>query len=224
MHLRDTRRVPRNATSPSDPGPDLLQSGLFGAEPRVLVEDAEGGIRYRPAEVDGATAARWFQAIRDGVGWQSERRPMYDRVVDVPRLLAGFALDGSDPMPEALREAADFACATLDVAFTDVGLNYYRDGRDSVAPHNDKLHSIVPGYPIALLSLGATRRMDIREKEPATAGARRRVWRIDLEPGSLLVMSHASQKHYDHGIPKVAGPVGPRISLAFRVRPSGGRW
>jgi alkylated DNA repair dioxygenase AlkB len=224
MRLRDTRRVPRDATSVSDSSSDPFRTGLFAAELRVLVEDAEGGIRYRPGEVDDATAARWFEAIRDGVDWQSERRPMYDRVVDVPRLLAGFALDGTDSMPAALREAADFACSALDVAFTHVGLNYYRDGRDSVAPHNDKLHSIVPGYPIALLSLGATRRMDIREKEPATAGARRRAWRIDLEPGSLLVMSHISQRHYDHGIPKVAGPVGARISLAFRVRPAGGRW
>jgi alkylated DNA repair dioxygenase AlkB len=202
----------------------MSQPALFAAEPRVLAEDAEGGIRYRPGVVDAATATRWFEALREGVDWQSERRPMYDRVVDVPRLLGGFALDGSEPMPDALHEAAELTRQALGVAFTHVGLNYYRDGRDSVAPHNDKLHSIVPGHPIALLSLGATRRMDIREKEPATEGARRRSWRIDLEPGSLLVMSHASQKHFDHGIPKVAAPVGPRISLAFRVRPKGGRW
>ena len=201
----------------------MSQPALFAAEPRVLAEDAEGGIRYRPGVVDAATATRWFEALREGVDWQSERRPMYDRVVDVPRLLGGFALDGSEPMPDALNEAAELTRQALGVVFTHVGLNYYRDGRDSVAPHNDKLHSIVPGHPIALLSLGATRRMDIREKEPATEGARRRSWRIDLEPGSLLVMSHASQKHFDHGIPKVAS-VGPRISLAFRVRPRGGRW
>jgi alkylated DNA repair dioxygenase AlkB len=202
----------------------MSQPALFAAEPRVLVEDAEGGIRYRPGVVDASTATRWFDAIRDEVDWRTERRPMYDRVVDVPRLVGGFTLDGSDPMPDALREAAQVTRGALGVAFTHVGLNYYRDGRDSVAPHNDKLHSIVPGHPIALLSLGATRRMDIREKQPAPEGARRRSWRIELEPGSLLVMSHASQKHFDHGIPKVATPVGPRISLAFRVRPKGGRW
>lgn len=201
----------------------MSQPGLFAAEPRVLVEDDEGGIRYRPDVVDASTAARWFDALRSQVAWQSERRPMYERMVDVPRLLASFALD-TDAGPDVLREATRLVRDTLGVAFTHVGLNYYRDGRDSVAPHNDKLHSIVPGYPIALLSLGATRRMDIREKTPAGAGARRRSWRIDLAPGSLLVMSHASQRLYDHGIPKVTTPVGPRISLAFRVRPHAGRW
>jgi alkylated DNA repair dioxygenase AlkB len=202
----------------------MSQAGLFAAEPRVLVEDGEGGIRYWPDFVDAGRARDWFTDLRDHVDWQSERRPMYDRVVDVPRLLGGFALDGSVPMPSGLREAAHAISTGLGVAFTHVGLNYYRDGRDSVAPHNDKLHSIVPGFPIALLSLGETRRMDIREKQPSEGRAKRRAWRIELEPGSVLVMSHASQTRYDHGIPKVATPVGPRISLAFRVRPAGGRW
>lgn len=201
----------------------MSQDFLFADEPRTLAEDAEGGIRYLPGIVDATRAARWFDAIRDAVEWHSERRPMYDRVVDVPRLTAGFALDDA-ALPTALDEAARVVRGVMGVDFTHVGLNFYRDGRDSVAPHNDKLHSIVPGFPIALLSLGATRRMDIREKEPALPGAKRRAWRVELEAGSLLVMSHASQLHFDHGIPKVPGPIGPRISCAFRVRPASGRW
>jgi alkylated DNA repair dioxygenase AlkB len=99
------------------------------------------------------------------------------------------------------------------VAFTSVGLNFYRDGRDSVAAHNDHLDEIVPGCPIALLSLGATRRMTIRAK-----AAPRRVLHVDLAAGSLLLMSYETQLHYTHGVPKTTEPVGPRISLAFRVR------
>ena len=201
----------------------MTQAALFSAGPQVLVEDREGGIRYWPGFVDAATARGWFGALRDAVDWQSERRPMYDRVVDVPRLTGGYALDAPD-LPSALVAAALRVRDALGAPFTHVGLNYYRDGRDSVAPHNDKLHSIVPGQPIALLSLGDVRRMDIRDKPSDDPAARRRTHRIALEPGSLLVMSHDSQKHYDHGIPKTREPVGPRISLAFRVRPRGGRW
>ena len=83
-----------------------------------------------------------------------------------------------------------------------------------MAPHNDKLSTLVAPHPIALVSLGHPRRMEIREKAPP-----RGVVRIELEPGSLLVMSHAMQSTHDHGIPKSRHPVGPRISLAFRVRP-----
>lgn len=202
----------------------MSQVDLFDAEPRVLAEDGEGGIRYWPRFVGAAHAERWFGQLRDEVEWTSYSRPMYDRVVDVPRLVSGLPLDGSKPLPIALQQAASAVSEGLGVTFTHVGMNFYRDGRDSVAPHNDKLKSLMPGYPIALLSLGATRRMDIREKKPTVATTKRQGWRLDLVAGSVLVMSHASQKLFDHGIPKTTAQVGPRISLAFRVRPEGGRW
>ena len=189
-------------------------SDLFAQGPRTLIDDAEGGCRYFPAFIDPARADDWFAQLRDAVDWRQQRRPMYDRVVDVPRLTSGVTLDGTTVLPAALAEARARVEAELGVVFTHVGLNYYRDGNDSVAPHNDKLSTLIDGQPIALVSLGDARRMEIREKLPP-----RRVVRIDLEPGSLLVMSHAMQHHYDHGVPKTKHVVGPRISLAFRVRP-----
>ena len=129
-----------------------MLSDLFEVGPQALVEDAEGGVVYRPGFVDAATAARWFGELRAQVPWQAQRRPMYDRVVD---------------------------------------------------------------DPIALLSLGAARRMVIRARSvPRTAR------RIELEPGSLLLMSHASQLTHEHAVPKQRAPVGERISLAFRLKPS----
>ena len=196
-----------------------LQPGLFeqGAPSRVrIADDAEGGIFYRPEFIDAALADRWFEVLRDTIDWQAQRRPMYDRVVDVPRLVASFGLDAQG-VPAPLADAAGRLRRELGVPFNAVGLNHYRDGRDSVAPHNDKLHSLVPGHPIALLSLGAPRRMTIRAKQPP-----RRVQHVELDHGSLLLMSHDSQRHYDHGIPKTREAVGARISLAFRVRPSAG--
>jgi alkylated DNA repair dioxygenase AlkB len=138
---------------------------------------------------------------------------MYDRDVDVPRLVARYRLDGGT-IPPVLHEATARASAATGNAFNSVGLNYYRDGRDSVAPHNDHLYEIVAANPIALISLGATRRMTIRSKDRP-----RRVFDLDLEGGSLLVMSYETQLHYDHGVPKTKTPVGPRISVALRVRP-----
>jgi len=199
---------------PVRPQTCLFDADLFGVGPQQLIEDPEGGVSYRPGFIDVATAQHWFDALRNGVAWQAQRRPMYDRVVNVPRLVSAYRLD--DPgLPGSLARAAELLRADTDEPFNAVGLNYYRDGRDSVAPHNDKLHSLVPAHPIALLSLGATRRMTIRAKPP-----QRHVQHIDLQPGSLLLMSHASQLHYEHGIPKTREPVGPRISLAFRVRPT----
>jgi alkylated DNA repair dioxygenase AlkB len=218
----NARRIGHRSFEPYAVGPAAEAAprvaDMFGdlpeARPQRLHADAEEGIVYHPAFVPQDVVARWFAALRDGIAWQSQRRPMYDRVVDVPRLTATWWLD--DPaLPGALAEAAALLRPALGHPFNAVGLNFYRDGRDSVAPHNDKLHSLVPGHPIALLSLGAPRRMAIRAKPPV-----KQVQRIDLAPGSLLVMSHASQHTHEHGIPKTTEAVGERISLAFRVRPS----
>ena len=183
----------------------------------VLVDDELGRVAYTPGFLSAEQAQAWFAELREGVAWQSQRRRMYDRDVDVPRLQAHFRLD-EDAVPEAISLAAAKVGAFTGVPFTSAGLNFYRDGRDSVAPHNDHLDEIVHGLPIALLSLGATRRMTIRAKQPP-----RRVLHVDLASGSLLVMSYETQLHYTHGIPKSNDPVGPRISVAFRVRPDEAR-
>lgn len=200
-------------TPPSDSA-STAQPGLFGTGPQVLADDARGRIVYTPAFLAAALAQHGFDRLFEDVAWHTERRQMYDREVAVPRLLASYALDGAMPAP--LPQLAEQVCKHVGAPFTHVGLNLYRDGRDSVAPHNDHLYELQPGQPIALLSLGATREMVI-----STKAQPRQSLRLPLEAGSLLLMSHATQLHYDHGIPKMRGVVGPRISLAFRVRAGG---
>jgi alkylated DNA repair dioxygenase AlkB len=192
----------------------MAQLTLFDSSDRVLVDDERGRVAYTAGFVDAATAQAWFAELRTGVGWRSERRMMYDREVDVPRLVGHFRLDPPPPSaPAAIVDAARLVVDRLDVPFNSVGLNLYRDGRDIVAPHNDHLNELRTGFPIALVSLGAARRMTIRAKELP-----RRVVHVDLEPGSLLVMDYATQIHYTHAVPKTTDDVGERISLAFRVK------
>ena len=190
----------------------MAQLSLFGSGPQRLLDDASGLIELIPDLVDRAIAQAWLEQLQREVAWKGGRRLMYEREVDVPRLRAHYRLDAPD-LPATLREARIAVATVLDAPFDSVGLNLYRDQHDSVAPHNDKLTDIVRGQPIALLSLGATRRMTIRAKRPP-----HHVLKVDLEAGSLLVMSWATQLHYDHAIPKQRASVGPRISLAFRVR------
>ncbi|HMD37433.1 MAG TPA: alpha-ketoglutarate-dependent dioxygenase AlkB [Vicinamibacterales bacterium] len=191
-----------------------MQPSLFDFPEQLIVDDERGRITYTPRFIDTDTAAAWFVELHDGVSWRSERRMMYDREVDVPRLMSSVRLDPPSPSaPPAILEAARRATVAAGAPFNAVGLNFYRDGNDSVAPHNDHLNEIRKGFPIALLSLGATRRMDIRAK-----AAPRRLIHIDLEPGSLFVMDYATQIHYTHAVPKTTEAVGERISLAFRVK------
>jgi alkylated DNA repair dioxygenase AlkB len=188
----------------------MQQNELFGAEPVVLVDNAEGGIRYEPYVLDATTAERWMQRSLSNVEWSSHRRMMYDREVAVPRLLAGYRY-GADTLPEPIGDAFDLVQRLVGASFNSVGLNLYRNGSDSVAFHNDKTEHLVVGAPIAILSLGQTRRMLIREKNE-----KRRSVSLALEAGSLLVMSYARKFSHDHGIPKEREEIGPRVSLAFR--------
>ena len=66
----------------------------MGSERSSTTNPGESSIsRHSP---DPQIAATWFDALREGVAWQSERRRMYDRDVDVPRLVARYRLDDPD--------------------------------------------------------------------------------------------------------------------------------
>lgn len=189
-----------------------IQYSLFRQLPALqLVRDAEGGICYHAACIAADECARWFEQLLSAVAWRHLQRSMYDRVVDVPRLVANHDLQDA-ALAGSLRAALAAVVAVAPAPYTRVGLNLYRDGADSVAPHGDRDDDLVPGQPIAIVSLGAPRTMLIR---PLGGGDTQQ---LVLEPGSILVMSHASQRTHTHAIPKTAQACSPRISLAFRVR------
>ena len=124
-----------------------------------------------------------FERLVDAVPWQAERRPMYERIVDVPRLTAFYGPD--DPLPDPLVAAARDQLNTVyreeaGGPLCTVGLCFYRDGRDSVAWHGDTIsrgaHS---DTVVAIVSLGATRRLSLRpnrEEPPAGSTWRPATW------------------------------------------------
>ncbi len=186
------------------------QLALFESGPHVYVDDETGRIAYYPGVFETEEAARLFGSLMGDAPWSSETMWMYDHMVDVPRLVARYAVEDLPPLLNAARQRVE---AFLAERFSSVGLNYYRDGRDSVAWHNDHLADMPPQPTIALLSLGATRRMQVRTKRRP-----RVVHSIDLDAGSLFVMSGRSQEFWEHTIAKSSRPSDARISVAFRPR------
>lgn len=167
-----------------------------------------------PGWLCGADAL--FERLVDGVPWQAERRPMYDRVVDVPRLLYFYEEGAALPDP-ALDEARE-ALSThyreeLGEPFRTAGLCYYRDGRDSVAWHGDTFgRGATDDTMVAIVSIGAPRALLLR---PRGGGAS---IRYQVGHGDLLVMGGSCQRTWEHAVPKTRRPVGPRISIQFRPR------
>ena len=174
--------------------------------------DRGAWVDVRPGWVRGADEL--FARLVREVPWYAERRQMYDRVVDVPRLLrffgAGEALP--DPLLAAAREALTcHYAAELGEPFTTAGMCFYRDGRDSVAWHGDTIgRASTEDTMVAILSLGDTRRLSLR---PRLGG---RSIGFDLGHGDLLVMGGSCQRTWEHAVLKTSRAVGPRISIQYR--------
>jgi alkylated DNA repair dioxygenase AlkB len=192
-----------------------LQNALFEhAERRDLGSGAWVEVRSGwLTDADGL-----FDELRECIPWRAERRHMYERVLDVPRLVSfiDFAnlIDEPAPHPrlkQMRRRLNDTYGGELGEPFTTAGLCLYRDGNDSVAWHGDKIgRSSTEDTIIAIVSLGATRVFALRPKGGGKS------LRLAHRHGDLLVMGGSCQRTWEHSIPKTSRPVGPRISIQFR--------
>ena len=147
---------------------------------------------------------------------------MYDSVVDVPRLTKFYAAGERLPHPMlvAARDALSAHYAPeLGEPFVTAGLCLYRDGRDSVAWHGDRIgRSRDSDTMVAILSLGSPRTLALRPRDGGSIpGTPHKTLRFPLAHGDLVVMGGSCQRTWDHAIPKTSDAVGPRISVQFRV-------
>ncbi len=162
-----------------------------------------------------------FERLRDTVPWRAERRTMYDRLVDVPRLLAFYGEGEALPEP-VLEQARESLSAHYrgnpGAELATTGLCLYRDGRDSVAWHGDTIgRGATEDTLVAILSLGGPRRLLLRPRGGGGRGGRGgRTLRFELGGGDLIVMGGSCQRTFEHSVPKTARPAAPRISVQFR--------
>ncbi|MBP0937686.1 alpha-ketoglutarate-dependent dioxygenase AlkB [Streptomyces goshikiensis] len=172
-------------------------------------------VDHLPGWLTGADAL--FERLAAEVPWRAERRQMYDREVEVPRLLAFYG--EGEPLPHPALTTARTAlsrhyAAELGEPFATAGLCLYRDGRDSVAWHGDRNgRSATEDTMVAIVSVGDPRDLTLR---PRDGGAT--LLRLPLGHGDLVVMGGSCQRTMEHAVPKSARAVGPRISVQFRTR------
>lgn len=203
-----------------------LQGSLLDFADEIVIGPLPGTVRrvelsrgawidLRPQWITGADEL--FARLAEDLPWREEQRRMYDRVVDVPRLLS-YHGEGEPPPDPVLATARDRLSAyylpELGEPFRSVGMCLYRDGRDSVAWHGDRFgRGRRQDTMVAILSLGAPRILALRERGGGGA-----VLRQEVGHGDLLVMGGSCQRTWEHAVPKTARPVGPRISAQFRPR------
>ncbi|MGC3999306.1 MAG: alpha-ketoglutarate-dependent dioxygenase AlkB [Anaeromyxobacter sp.] len=195
-----------------------FQPGLFGQAPpgldpgfatlqRVAL-DERAWIDLAPGWVSGAD--RLFEQVLRARRWGQRTRHMHQGEVLEPRLTSRWALGDEGPLePPLVEEMRALLGVRYGVVFDSVGFNLYRDGRDSVAWHGDRIRKELAEPVVALVSLGEPRKLLLRPRGGGTSRA------FLLGRGDLLVTGGTAQRTWEHAVPKVAR-AGPRISLAFR--------
>ena len=194
--------------------PSLFASGAgvefdrqFSGLTRINL-DPDSWVDHQPGWVSGSDEL--FEHLLRAMGWQQRSRHMYEQRVVEPRLTAHWNDRMDTPLePPVLDEMRHVLSARYERAFDSVGFNLYRDGRDSVAWHGDRIARHVHDPIVALVALGEPRKFLLRPK----GGGRSKVFH--LGQGDLFVTGGRTQRAWDHSVPKVAR-AGPRISLAFR--------
>jgi alkylated DNA repair dioxygenase AlkB len=204
--------------------PSLLDAGNeprfdagFTTARRVALDDS-AWVERVPGWVQGADAL--FATIAAGAPWTQRRVHMYDRMVDEPRLIAWYGIALDDPsLPPVIAPMAAALSSRYGRGFDGVGAALYRDGRDSVAWHGDRIPAEIVEPVVALVSLGSPRTLRMRSRHtrsrPAGTARRRDTRAFTFAPGDLFVMGGTSQRTWEHSVPKVAC-AGPRLSLQFR--------
>lgn len=185
--------------------------GALGDRVERIELDFGAWIDVRPGWV--ANSDSLFEHLVEAVEWHADTREMYDRVVEVPRLVSWFG--ARDRLPHAaLRRSMQLLNEHYPddgERFQTAGLCFYRTGNDSVAWHGDRVgRSIEADTRVAILSVGAERVLSVRPKGGGE------ISRFPIGHGDLVVMGGSCQRSYEHAILKTTKAVGPRISVQFR--------
>ena len=204
-----------------------MQPGLFGQaqQPDCYEEHdlGDASIReYRRAfSIDEANY--YLQNLRENIPWRQDSLTIAGKSIAVPRLQcwmgdsdAVYGYSGLRLTPEPWHEAVQSIRERIRVLtgaeFNSVLLNYYRNGKDSVAWHADDESELGSNPIIASVSFGAPRDFELKHK----LGKKTAKYRLLLQSGSLLLMGNTLQNRWLHQVPKTNSESCPRINLTFR--------
>jgi alkylated DNA repair dioxygenase AlkB len=176
---------------------------LTGARRRFLGQGA--WVDLVPGWASGTDTL--FDEILETAPWRAFERPMYDRIVGVPRLEVRQWRN----RPRVLDQMSRVLSRHYGLRLPSISANLYRDGNDSVAWHGDRVGRRRVDTVVAIVSLGAPRKLLLRPDGGGPSIA------YTLHTGDLLVQGGTSQRTFEHCVPKQAH-AGPRISVMFRER------
>ena len=192
-------------------------------EDEITFDLIDAQVSYVPSFIGFEEANELFNKLIDDINWQQDDIVVFGKKFQQPRLTALYGNDGKSYSYSSLtmfpnkwnslliyikEKVEEF----MNVKFTTILLNYYRDGNDSNGWHADNEKELGKNPIIASISFGAKRVFQMKHNTNKD-----QKFKIELEHGSLLIMKGTTQHFWKHQIPKSTKKVGPRINLTFRI-------
>lgn len=174
-----------------------------------------------PHWLDGRQADAMLNQLEAELSWKQEAIMMFGKRVLIPRQQVwmgdahcSYRYSGTTFIPEPWHplvwQLTSQVSTFLHQPFNCVLLNYYANGQQHMGWHADNESELGHDPLIASLSLGASRRFELKHRsEP---------WQLALElrSGSLLQMGHGCQANWLHRLPKQIKVLQGRLNLTFR--------
>lgn len=181
----------------------------------------DGWIIYVPNFYAKEIADQLFNLFYQTINWQQGEIKLFGKKHLTPRLEAFYAEENksygysgqrlvTSSFTKELTQIKENIELTFSIQLNSVLINLYRDGNDSNGWHADDEPELGINPIIASLSLGATRRFDLRHTSTKEKLS------LELEPGSLLIMGGELQHYWKHQLAKTKKVNAPRINLTFR--------
>jgi alkylated DNA repair dioxygenase AlkB len=204
----------------------LEEAALFPiGEPNEIVYDLiDADVILYPQFFRAEEANKLYNTLLQETAWQQDEIKLYNKQHLIPRLNAWYGDINKSytysnikmkphPWTENLYFIKDQVDRTAGVVFTNVLLNLYRTGMDSMGWHRDNEKKLGENPIIASVSFGATRPFQLRHKFRKDL----KKTAIPLTHGSLLLMRGTTQHCWEHCIPKTTKQIDSRINLTFRI-------
>lgn len=201
---------------------------LFNPNPKPREFDKisllDGEVWFMPNFMPLDKANSYFKKLYETINWRQEEIKLFGKTHPVPRKTAWYGYEGfnykysgilCNPEPWTkelldIKRVIEHFLSTED--FNSVLLNLYRNGNDKVSWHADDEKGLGQNPTIASVSLGATRRFDLKHKTESNHKLQ-----LELTPGSLVIMKGGLQHHWLHQIPVQKRVEDSRINLTYRT-------
>ncbi len=186
--------------------------------PQTNILPCDGLVNYYGPILSLKDSNDYLQSLIKEIPWKNYEKVIYDKNIVTKRSLAWYSDESlksdygeGQVWTKELLSLKNLVEETTQTKFNSCLLNFYHNGLEGIGWHSDE-----EAYPqeysaIASLSFGAERTFYFKHKLTERKVA------IDLEHGGLLLMSHPTQHHWLHSLPKTKKINSPRINLTFRV-------